>query len=72
MGEGSRGLLGDNASGPSSGGEAGAILGERREGGPATFGHQPITSGSPPLFNFAQISYENGLRFLASAIRSDL
>ena len=55
MGNRSRGLLGDNASGPSSGGEAGAILGERREGGPATSGHQPITSGSPPLFNFAQI-----------------
>jgi hypothetical protein len=56
MGDRSRGL-GRRRKRPQFGGdEAGAILGgERREGGPATFGHQQITSGSPPLFNFAQI-----------------
>ena len=36
-----------------------ACWGERRGGRPATSGYQPITHGSPPLFNFAQIRLRN-------------
>jgi hypothetical protein len=35
-------------------------------GRPATFGHQPITSGSPPLFNFAQDDWLNCLSIVES------
>src|SRR5258708_751749 len=43
-----------NGNGPSSGGEAGAILGETARGRPVTFSYQPTTSGSLPLISFAQ------------------
>jgi len=54
MGDRSRGL-GWRRQWPQFGGRSWGHLGETARGRPATFGYQPITFGSPPLLNFAQI-----------------
>jgi hypothetical protein len=60
IGQGHRNAECPNGNGPSSGGEAGAILGETARGRPVTFSYQPTTSGSPPLISFAQFQVSCG------------
>jgi hypothetical protein len=52
MGDRSRGPWRRREAAPVRGTKLGHLV-ETARGRPATFGYQPITSGSPPLFNFA-------------------